>query len=107
MRKRYNARIRVIVMCAMWVAAVLPAATLGGPAAHAASNPIVLENQNPGTTDWQIDYDSVGNPLLATSHQIEGYASITSVNVGSQISFMVNVSSAAQYTMKIFRTGYY
>jgi hypothetical protein len=73
----------------------------------AASNPIVTENQQPGTTDWQIDYDNLGNPLLAANHEIEGYASSTSVNAGGQISFMVNVSAAAQYTMKIFRMGYY
>jgi len=44
---------------------------------------------------------------MATNHQIEGYASLTSVNVGGQISFMVNVSAAAQYTMQIYRMGYY
>lgn len=78
-----------------------------GSVAQAASNPIVLENQQPGTTAWQIDTDSSSTPLLASHHEIEGYASATSVNSGSQISFMVNVSKNASYTMDIYRMGYY
>ena len=71
------------------------------------SNPIVTENQQPGTTAWQIDADASGNPLLATNHQIEGYASLTSVNQGGTISFMVSLSASAQYNMDIYRMGYY
>ncbi len=66
------------------------------------ANPIVLENQQPGTTSWQFDTDR-----KASNHQIEGYASLTSVNKGGTISFMVNLSSSAQYTMDIYRMGYY
>lgn len=71
--------------------------------AHAASsNPIVVENQQAGTTSWQFD-----NFNKATHHEIEGYASLTSVNKGNQISFMVSLSASAQYTMDIYRMGYY
>jgi hypothetical protein len=66
------------------------------------ANPIVLENQNAGTTSWQFTIDH-----KAEHHEIEGYASKTSVNKGGQISFMVNLSSSAQYTMDIYRMGYY
>ncbi len=66
------------------------------------ANPIMLENQNPGTTSWQLTIDH-----KAEHHEIEGYASKTSVNKGGQISFMVNLSSSAQYTMDIYRMGYY
>ncbi len=70
---------------------------------HAASsNPITLENQQPGTTSWQFD-----NFNKSSKHEIEGYASLTSVNKGSQISFMVSLSANAQYTMDIYRMGYY
>src|SRR5439155_537190 len=41
------------------------------------ANPIVLENRNQGTTSWQLDIDH-----KAENHQIEGYASATSVNKG-------------------------
>lgn len=68
----------------------------------ASSNPIVLENQQPGTTSWQFD-----NFNKEEHHEIEGYASLTSVSQGSQISFMVSLSATAQYTMDIYRMGYY
>ena len=68
----------------------------------ASANPIVLENQQPGTTSWQFD-----NFNKASHHEIEGYASLTSVSQGSQISFMISLSANAQYTMDIYRMGYY
>ncbi|HZC06970.1 MAG TPA: N,N-dimethylformamidase beta subunit family domain-containing protein, partial [Ktedonobacterales bacterium] len=76
-------------------------------AAAATLNPIQAENQQPGSTGWQFDLDSTGTPVKATKHQIEGYASLTSVNQGGQISFMVNLSSNAQYVMDFYRMGYY
>src|SRR5947209_9265133 len=53
----------------------------------AASNAIVVENQQPGTTSWQFT-----NFNKAQNHEIEGYASLTSVNQGGQIGFMVSLS---------------
>lgn len=70
--------------------------------ATTASNPIVLENQQPGTTSWQFT-----NYNKAQAHEIEGYASLTSVNKGAPISFMVSLSSSAQYTMDFYRIGWY
>ena len=75
--------------------------TAAEPAA-VGTNPIVLENQQPGTTSWQFtDYNK------ASAHEIEGYASLTSVNKGSSINFMVSLSSSAQYTMDFYRIGWY
>src|SRR3989440_1138649 len=82
-------------------------APLAPKRALAASNPITIENAQPGSTGWQFDTDSTGGPLEAANHEIEGYASATSVNKGNQISFMVSLSSSAQYTMNIYRMGYY
>ncbi|HEV7127532.1 MAG TPA: N,N-dimethylformamidase beta subunit family domain-containing protein [Ktedonobacterales bacterium] len=65
-------------------------------------NPIQAENQLPGSTGWQFD-----NFNKETAHEIEGYASLTSVNQGGQINFMVSLSSNAQFTMAIYRMGYY
>src|SRR6185369_17336657 len=64
------------------------------------ANPIVLENRNPGTTSWQLDIDH-----KAERHEIEGYASATSVAKGASINLMVSLSSNAQYTMDICRMG--
>ena len=71
------------------------------------ANPIVLENQKAGTTAWEISSKPDGTPLMSTAHQIEGYASATSVNQGGQISFMVSLSAAAQFNMDIYRLGAY
>ena len=68
-------------------------------AAAYASNPIQIENAKAGTTDWGI-------ASLARNHEIEGYASLTSVNRGGQISFFVN-TAAPSYTIEIFRMGWY
>ena len=68
----------------------------------AGTNPIVLENQQPGTTSWQFtDYNKSAN------HEIEGYASLTSVNKGGQIALMVSLSTSAQYNMDFYRMGWY
>src|ERR1700693_26626 len=50
-----------------------------------AANVTQIENTKLGSADWELT-----NP--ATNHEIEGYASLTSVNRGSQISFFVNTS---------------
>jgi N,N-dimethylformamidase beta subunit-like, C-terminal len=66
-------------------------------------NLIQFENCRPGTDSWVL-----ANP--ATDREIEGYASLTSVNIGGQIDLYVNVKSPAtdpQYDLEIFRMGYY
>ena len=60
---------------------------------------ITLENQRPGTSAWQLTKPAPG-------HQIEGYASLTSVNRGGQIRFFVNTASS-NYVFEIFRFGWY
>src|SRR5438552_2358219 len=75
----------------------LPPAT-----AAAQSNPIVIENQQPGTSQWFISLigtDAVG--------QIKGYASATSVNKGENITFYVSVNPAQSYTIDVYRMGWY
>lgn len=64
-----------------------------------ASNPTARENQKAGTADWELE-----NP--ATKREIEGYASLTSVNVGGEIKLFVNTKEP-NYTIEIFRTGWY
>ncbi len=58
-----------------------------------------MENAKQGSTAWQLV-----NPAL--NHEIEGYASLTSVNRGSDIDFLVN-TTAATYNIDIYRMGYY
>ncbi|MBI1891013.1 MAG: RICIN domain-containing protein [Burkholderiales bacterium] len=65
----------------------------------AAATVVSIENGKPGTTAWQLS-----NPALA--HEIEGYASVTSVNRGGRIDFMVN-TAATTFNVDIYRMGWY
>jgi hypothetical protein len=64
-----------------------------------AANPTQTENAKPGSPDWQLT-----DP--ATNHEIEGYASLTSVNRGGQIDFFVNTADPT-FTLEFFRMGWY
>src|SRR5213593_462824 len=68
----------------------------------AADNPIVLENQQPGSSGWFWSLhadDATG--------QIKGYASATSVNQNESITFYVSVNPAQTYTIDFYRIGWY
>ena len=68
---------------------------------------IERENANPGATDWQLTYVRLDKPDDFRSSWIEGYCSRQSVSAGERIDFMVGTSPAAQFTLEIFRMGYY
>ena len=63
------------------------------------TNGIVTENQNSGTTNWKITNQ--------TSNQIAGYASATSVNQGGSIDIYVSLATPGQFTIDVYRLGYY
>src|SRR5499426_287757 len=65
----------------------------------AAAASIAIENQKPGTADWEIRA-----PALA--REIEGYASKTSVNRGDSIDLFVSTRDP-RYTIDVFRMGWY
>ncbi|MBG1271565.1 N,N-dimethylformamidase beta subunit family domain-containing protein [Nostoc sp. WHI] len=62
-------------------------------------NPIYLENLNPGTTNWKLDNPGNG--------EIAGYASATSVNKGGSLDIKVSLGQQGQYTIDVYRLGYY
>jgi hypothetical protein len=64
------------------------------------TNPIQLENAKAGTTAWQLT-----NPAM--NREVEGYASHTSVNRGSEIRLYVSVAQAQQVNLHIYRMGWY
>ena len=53
----------------------------------------------PGSTAWQLT-------TPAANREIEGYASLTSVNQGGQIRLFVNTAET-NYTIEVFRMGWY
>ena len=78
-------------------------ALLSGTAV-AQSNPIVTENQQPGTSNWQISYNFTATDAVG---QIKGYGSATSVNKGQNMTFYVSVNPAQTYTIDVYRMGWY
>src|SRR5436190_976779 len=71
---------------------------------HAQTNPVVLENQQPGSSGWEPDTNHVGTDAVG---QIKGYASAVSVNVGENITFYVSVNPAQTFTLDLYRVGWY
>jgi len=69
-----------------------------------AQNPIVIENNQTGTSAWQIPWGGVGSDAVG---QIKGYASAVSVNKGQNITFNVSVNVAQTYTIDVYRMGWY
>src|SRR5216117_3921829 len=69
-------------------------------------SPVVLENQQPGSGNWQMWLHGIP-PADDVNQQIKGYASATSVNLGESITFYVTVNPAQQYTMDVYRMGWY
>src|SRR5437016_2579340 len=70
------------------------------------ASPIVLENQQPGSGNWQMRLSSF-QPADDTVKQIKGYASATSVNLGESITFYVTVTPAQNFTLDVYRMGWY
>ena len=96
------------VLCTGMLLPVLPTAS-ASPVADSlqqSGNPIVAENQNPGTDQYQLFLD--GHPGADdVSKQIQGYTSATSTNQGESLAFHVTVNPVQTYSMDIYRLGYY
>jgi PKD repeat protein len=71
-----------------------------------AQNAIQIENAKQGTSDWQLT--NLADDGNSYTNVIEGYASLTSVPRGGQITFFVNVTTPGDsFTMNIYRMGWY
>src|SRR5207237_7770983 len=72
------------------------------PAPLAVDNPIVLENQQPGSGNWM--WSKLADD---TNQQIKGFASATSVKQNENLTFYVTVNPAQNYTIDFYRFGWY
>lgn len=72
-----------------------------------APNPIIDENQRPGTTDWQLTYTRVDPKTRYRSPLIEGYVSHASIESGQTLHFFVSTNPAGPFTIDLYRLGYY
>src|SRR5881296_4286654 len=94
-------RLRRIVVTAL-LSLFVWAATALVSSPRAADNPIVLENQQPGSTGWL--WSPGGDDATG---QIKGYASATSVKQNESITLYVTVNPAQTYTIDFYRLGWY
>jgi hypothetical protein len=78
---------------------------------QAGDNPVVIENQLPGTSDWLIDvkFDTCSYPdhQFCRRPQVEGYCSEMRLMAGDSLSFFVSTNPPSSFTMDIYRMGYY
>ncbi|HVU02598.1 MAG TPA: N,N-dimethylformamidase beta subunit family domain-containing protein [Polyangiaceae bacterium] len=72
----------------------------GGDRDAGVPSPVQVENRRPGTSAWTIQ-------RAATSHEIEGYASVTSAAPGDVVSLYVNVTAPSLARADVYRTGWY
>jgi len=98
-------RIIICISIALLFAACSHRETVSG------DNPIVTENLLPGTTDWliEVEFDTCTPPEHAFCRrpQIEGYCSQASVSQGDTLSLFVSTNPVTQFTVDIYRMGYY
>ncbi len=71
------------------------------------ANPVSDENLNTGSRGWVLSGDGSGHDATDLGVQIKGYMSATSVNKGGQIDFKVSVNPAQNFTIEIYRVGWY
>ena len=69
-------------------------------------NPILQENQLPGTSTWKTTNEPSYDDKAFRSPVIEGYAWTTSAIAGDTVSFSVSTNQP-QFTARIYRLGWY
>ncbi len=65
------------------------------------------ENEKPGTRDWLLTNAYIDPDTWWRSPRIEGYCSETSVSAGDSLKIMVSTNPVSEFSLEIFRTGYY
>ena len=65
------------------------------------------ENGKPGTRDWMLTKTRIEPESRWRSPWIEGYCSATSVRAGDTLQIMVSTNPVSDFSLEIFRTGYY
>ncbi|NWJ98692.1 MAG: hypothetical protein HXX20_23335 [Chloroflexi bacterium] len=72
----------------------------------ATNNPVVAENKQPGTDQWQFELRGLIEQADISS-QIKGYTSATSINKGESIDFHISVFPNQNYSLEVYRMGWY
>lgn len=101
----FHKSLRVFYLAAVMFVLLLAPFIVTSQPPDCTSNPIRVENCLPGTRSWEINYTASTQPSF--NHEIEGYASKTSVNVGEQVRFHIRASPIQTVNFDIYRLGYY
>jgi hypothetical protein len=104
MSVRHVTLARGVAALILLAAAAAQSATAGDVANK--DNPIVVENQHPGASDWQLTRTRVDGDGFR-SPWIEGYCSHQSVAAGDTLDIMASTNPPQRLQIEIFRTGYY
>lgn len=81
--------------------------TLSQSLAHNAANPIVEENKKPGTKDWMLAKTAVDPKTKYRAIGIEGYVSHSTIKAGETLTYHINTNPASNFTIDLYRMGYY
>jgi len=65
------------------------------------------ENQKEGTTDWLLRKPAIEPKSKYRCPWIEGYCARTSVQAGDRLSFFVSTNPHSDFTLEIYRLGFY
>ena len=65
------------------------------------------ENGKPGTCDWLLTNSYIDPDTWWRSPRIEGYCSEASASAGDTLKVMVSTNPVSEFSLEIFRTGYY
>lgn len=71
------------------------------------SDAVIEENRLDGTLDWQLKNVRIEAATRYRSPAVEGYCSHTSVRPGELLKIMVSTNPASEFSIDIFRLGYY
>lgn len=84
---------------------------LGSTLALAGEKPaksrIAEENEKPGTRDWMLSSTRIDPATKYRCPWVEGYCSHTSIASGDTLKIFVSTNPASQFTIDIYRMGYY
>jgi hypothetical protein len=86
-------------------------ATQNPRTAGVTDNAIIIENRKAGTSDWliKVPFDTCSYPdhQFCRRKGIEGYCSHTSISAGEDLSVFVSTDPSSEYSLDIYRMGYY
>jgi hypothetical protein len=71
------------------------------------SNAVTAENALAGTTQWQLSNTRIEPSSKFRSPWIEGYVSQASLEAGQTLQFMISTHPTSNFTIDIYRLGYY